>query len=140
MTDTTVSNSDIATVRTFIECEAARDVPGVLALVTQDVVFEMPFAPGGGVRIQGSDALGDALTTGLAMYKTWTMDVTRLETTGQGVVFAEYTATARTTTGRDYHQQYVGRFVLANGLITSWQEWFNPLTLQAVIASLTPTT
>ncbi|TQF69272.1 nuclear transport factor 2 family protein [Rhodococcus spelaei] len=127
---------DIAVVRTLIDREATGDVSAILDLVAVDVVFDMPFAPGGAGRIEGAAALGEALTVGIGMYQEWTMALTSAETGGRGVVFAEYTAAARTTTGFDYHQHYIGRFILSGGRITGWREWFNPLSLQAAIASL----
>jgi ketosteroid isomerase-like protein len=127
----------VGTVTALIEAEGRRDIDAMLALLAEDVVLDMPFAPGGGALLHGREAVGDALRAaiepGAGLYELWRMWPLEVHgTSTPGLCFAVFAASARTWDGRAYDQTYIGRFEVRDGLVAVWREWFDPLPLLAV--------
>lgn len=114
----------------------APEAEDFLAMCADDIVWEFPFAPAGGVhRIEGKDAVaaylpkvgclikvdGGSLT---AVHRTTDPDTTiiEFEITGSGAV-----------TGLAYDQRYICVFTTRDGRIVHFKDYWNPITLLSAV-------
>lgn len=114
----------------------APEAEDFLAMCADDVVWEFPFSPPGGVhRLEGSAAVkaylpkvadlisvsGGSLT---AVHRTTDPDVTVLEfeVTGTGIA-----------TGLPYDQRYICVVRTRDGRIVHFKDYWNPLTLLSAV-------
>lgn len=109
---------------------ATGDSGALVALCTDDVVFEFPFAPPGRpARIEGKQVLGDYLKT--VTGRTHIEGVSNLEiheTVKPEVAIIEMTLTGTVTaTGAPYEQSYVAVLTVRDGLIAHYRDYWNPL-------------
>lgn len=129
-------------VRRFLAAEAKQDVQGMADVLAEDIVFEMPFAlPGLPDRVEGKGTVVEFLEQFLGkergMFTGWDLsniriypggdpDLTFAELDGQGLVVQS---------GYEYRQKYIILFRVADGRISHWREYLNPIPLLAAIAS-----
>lgn len=116
-----------------------RDIEGVLAAMTQDVVFEMPYAHQENLatRLLGKTAVRATFAehfdpvTGL--FKEFTF--TRVEAhslAGEDAAVAEYSSEGvLAATGAPYENHYVGIFRFDGDLLTLWREYFDSFVIAA---------
>ncbi len=102
----------------------------LLDMMTDDVVFEFPYAlPGGIRRIEGKAALADYLPRFGELFTMESMALIRaiLSDDGQHAV-VEFSAKAHANdTGARYDQDYVSVIDLRNGRISRYRDYWNPL-------------
>lgn len=105
---------------------------GFLDMITDDVVFEFPYATPGMVRrIVGRDALAAHLTEFSELFELerLTLDAVHRTDETRTVVF-EFGAAGRcVATGRPYPQRYISVVELREGLIARYRDYWNPQVL-----------
>src|SRR5215471_13454547 len=92
--------------------------------VSEDAVFEYPYADEASRRLEGRDAIGQALRkTGLAA-SNWNFTGLRLfQTLEPGVYFVEYKASAYVpATQHKYESRYIARVTVRDGKIANYLE------------------
>lgn len=106
------------------------DVPAILDLCADDVVFEFPFAPPGRpTAVSGKGPLGRYLTavpsrvqfdrlSNFEPHQTLDPDVAVIEMTAAGKI---------KDTGEPYDQSYVVVLTAREGRITRYRDYWNPL-------------
>lgn len=132
----TSGNSLSGLLRRTIGDRLAPDADDFLEMCADDIVWEFPFAPPGGVqRLEGKAAVaaylpkvgglisvtGGSLT---AVHRSTDPDVAILEfeITGTGVA-----------TGLPYDQRYICVFKTRDGRIVHFKDYWNPLTLLSAV-------
>jgi ketosteroid isomerase-like protein len=126
----TVTN-DLA--RAYLTALEQKDLEGLLAILTEDAVLEMPFDVSGTNSprdlwrgIDGAAAhYGQAFTDVASITFT---DVAISPTIDPNVIFAEALGDMAMVNGRPYNNRYVFRFDLRDGKIRRIREYGNPVT------------
>jgi ketosteroid isomerase-like protein len=92
--------------------------------VTDDAVFEYPYADEGYQRVEGRKAIGQALRKLSATASNWRFTgLTLYETLYPHVFFVEYTAKAYVPTTRNtYESRHIGRVTVKDGKIADYHE------------------
>jgi len=101
-------------------------------LLADDLVLETPFAPPGAPEAVNSRAeYLDAMRGADRAFNRKVMVLDGCdELAGQDALVAQYHADAETRAGRPFPQRYVGFFWFADGKVTRWREFYNPLVIQ----------
>lgn len=111
---------------------------GLLDMLTDDVLFEFPFAPPGGVtRLEGKAALsaylpkvGQLFTIeGLSLYRTI------VSADGRHAVLEFSGSAFANDGGARYDQDYVSVLDLRDGLISRYRDYWNPGILLAAVGA-----
>jgi ketosteroid isomerase-like protein len=125
------ATTDLA--RAYFTALEQKDLGGLLAILTEDAVLEMPFDVAGTNKPrdlwQGSD--GAAAHYGQAFTDVASITFTEVAispTTDPNVVFAEALGDMAMVNGRPYNNRYVFRFDLHDGKIRRIREYGNPVT------------
>jgi ketosteroid isomerase-like protein len=133
MNDTDLRVSNLAVVRRYIDAINAWDFDTKRALLAEDAVFEMPYAPEGFERrIVGRDNIIAFLETIPAIIDAENLHDVRLETynSDPGEIVAEYRSDMVIKPhGAEYRNEYVSRFSLRDGRITRFAEYYDPIRL-----------
>ncbi|KPV60605.1 hypothetical protein QJ48_04645 [Paenibacillus sp. A3] len=132
----------------FLELEAKQDIAGMGALMTNDIVYEMPFGLQGD-RVQGKESLIQLLDQFIGkehgIYSSWDIFNIRVYAAGEGkeeqeIVVAEMDGRGIVKqNGYKYTQSYISLLHVNDGRITLWREYweyFNPIHLQNTLDSL----
>ena len=92
--------------------------------VTEDAVFEYPYADDGSRRIEGRETIGQALRKFPAMASNWTFSDLRLfQTLYPNIFFVEYRAKAYVpATQHIYESRYLARITVRDGKIANYDE------------------
>jgi ketosteroid isomerase-like protein len=92
--------------------------------VTEDAVFEYPYADDESRRIEGREAIGQALRKFPAVASDWTFSDLRLfQTLYPNIFFVEYRAKAFVpATQRIYESRYLARVTVRDGKIANYDE------------------
>jgi ketosteroid isomerase-like protein len=92
--------------------------------VTEDAVFEYPYADEAFQRIEGRKAIGQALRKLRVIASNWTFtDLKRYETLYPHIFFVEYTAKAYVpTTQRTYQSRHLARVTVRDEKIANYNE------------------
>jgi ketosteroid isomerase-like protein len=92
--------------------------------VTEDAVFEYPYADKAFRRIEGRQAIGQALRKLPVMASNWTFtDLKLYQTLYPHIFFVEYTAKAYVpTTQRTYESRHIARVTVGDGKIANYNE------------------
>jgi len=92
--------------------------------VTEDAVFEYPYAEEAFRRIEGRKAIGQALGKLPVMASNWTFaDLKLYQTLYPHIFFVEYTAKAYVpTTQRIYASRHIARVTVGDGKIADYYE------------------
>lgn len=92
--------------------------------VTEDAVFEYPYADDAHRRIEGREAIGQALRTFPATASNWTFSDPRLfQTLYPDIFFVEYRAKAHVpATQHAYESRYLARITVRDGKIADYVE------------------
>jgi uncharacterized protein len=129
--------SDDATmvVRRFLDALFRLDGEAMIAMMSEDIVYEFPFAPDGQPRLIEGRAhvapLVRAFTDGgFRSLKLIRLDV-RAEADPGRVVVEMASEGVVAANGRDYLQEYVSLITVRNGKITRKVEYYNPLPMIA---------
>ena len=112
------------------------DAAGLLDMMADDVVWEFPYSPPGGVdRLDGKAALAAYLPGVAAMITIETLETTAVHPCADGeVVVVEFSATGRgNATGAPYDQRYVSVVRVRDGRIVHYRDYWNPLV--AIVAT-----
>src|SRR4051794_35524688 len=103
------------------------------ALLAEDAVFEMPYAPEGfDRRFEGREAIVTFDETIPAIFDAENLHDLRLETyhSDPGEVIAEYRSDmVIKPPGAEYRNEYVSRFTVRDGEITRFAEYYDPIRL-----------
>jgi hypothetical protein len=98
-----------------------------LEFVTEDAVFEYPYADDAYRRIEGREAIGHALRKFPVTASNWTFSDLRLfQTLYPDIFFVAYKAKAYVpATQRTYESRYLARVTVKDGKIASLEELWN---------------
>ncbi|MFC0531564.1 nuclear transport factor 2 family protein [Phytohabitans kaempferiae] len=108
------------------------DVTGWVDLCAEDVVFEFPYAPAGRPqRLEGKKAVASYLSVLPGSIEvTKEPQVTVHQTVDPNKAIIEMQIEGRVTaTGAPYDQSYVVVLTVADGLITLYRDYWNPLVV-----------
>ncbi len=103
-----------------------------LDMVADNIVMEFPYAPPGGVpRVEGKAALAEYLPGAASLITIESMSqpvVHRAQ--DSNIAILEFTCAGHgTETGITYDQTYISVVTLADGYITHYRDYWNPLIL-----------
>ena len=133
MNDTDLRASNLAVVRRYIDAINAWDFDTKRALLAEDAVFEMPYAPEGFERrIVGRDNIIAFVETIPAMIDAENLHDVQLETynSDPGEIVAEYKSDMVIKPhGVEYRNEYVSRFTVRDGQIARFAEYYDPIPL-----------
>jgi ketosteroid isomerase-like protein len=133
MNDTDLREANVAIVRRYIDAINAWDFDTKRALLAEDAVFEMPYAPEGFQRrIVGRDEIIAFVETIPAIIDAENLHDVRLETfsSDPGEIVAEYRSDmVIKPTNAPYRNEYVSRFTVRDGRITRFAEYYDPIRL-----------
>jgi ketosteroid isomerase-like protein len=133
MTDTELRKANMAVVRRYIDAINAWDFDTKRALLAEDAVFEMPFAPQGFQRrFVGRENIIAFVQTIPAIIDAENLHDVRLETynSDPGEIIAEYRSDMVIKPhGAEYRNEYVSRFTVRDGRIARFAEYFDPIRL-----------
>lgn len=117
----------------YIAALQDRNVAAVLSLLAPDACSEFPFAPDNvPSRFVGRDvAEFISLVVGQLIERISIQDVEITEVSST-LAFVEMTSDCLTRRGEAYRNRYVIRVESANGQITLWREFFDPLATTVV--------
>lgn len=133
MTETTPGAVFAAATRAFTR----GDIDGWLARAHDDIVVEFPYAPPGRpTSVTGKEAVGEYLRavpaqidfdeiTHLEVHQSVATDTAVIEWSARGRVKA---------TGAPYEMAYVVVLTLADGLMKTYRDYWNPLTLTETLS------
>ncbi len=126
MNDTDLREANVAIVRRYIDAINAWDFDTKRALLAEDAVFEMPYAPEGFERrIVGRDEIIAFVETIPAIIDAENLHDVRLET-----LIAEYKSDMVIKPhGVPYRNEYVSRFTVRDGRIARFAEYYDPIRL-----------
>jgi uncharacterized protein len=129
----------------FFEAQAKQDVQGMADVLAENIVFEMPFAlPGLPDRVEGKGTVVEFMEQFLGkergIFTGWDLHDIRIYPGGDpDLFFAELNVQSVVTqSGYQYRQKYIILFRVADGRISHWREYLNPIPLQEAIASIHP--
>jgi uncharacterized protein len=110
--------------------------PGPLTgdLLTDDVVVELPFAPGGPSRIEGRETFLARINPQRAAFPL-RIDGSRVlavhDTADPDTIVVEYELTATSTvTGRQSSSPFIAVLTARDGKVAGWREYQNTLAMQ----------
>jgi uncharacterized protein len=133
MDDAQLREANMATVRRYIDAINAWDFDTQSALLAEDAVFEMPYAPDGFERrITGRDEIIAFVETIPAITDAENLHDVRLETfhSDPGEIVAEYRSDmVIKPTGAVYRNEYICRFTVRDGTVTRFAEYYDPIRL-----------
>jgi len=107
---------------------SARDMAGLRALLADDAVLEWPFAGREVVAYRGGDT-AIKMFSPINVFEIFSLTVTDIhEPADSGIVILEaHSHGIFADTRPDYHNRYVFILSIADGKITRWREYFNPV-------------
>ena len=110
-----------------VRLQGQRDFEGIRSVVTPDVVLEFPYHPLGARTYQGVDALIREISI-IKAFQTFELDVVDVFDTGGDTVIIEGRSRGTYRSGRpDYTNHYLIVLTLAEGKVSRWREFYNPL-------------
>jgi ketosteroid isomerase-like protein len=118
------------TIERLFDCLNAGDYVALSGLVTEDAVFEVPYADM--VAKGRSEFLKVFSETTAQLFDNLTFAVESIYVCDPppATVVVEYRSRATLrSTGKPYRNQYVGIFVIRDERIDLWREYFNPMEL-----------
>jgi uncharacterized protein len=98
-------------------------------LLTDDAVYEFPFAPAEfPSRVEGKEAVAKYMTGLPQLAENWQFwDFDFSATTNPDVFFVEFKGSAdAAATGRKYEQTYIGRIEMRGEKMSNYREFWNP--------------
>jgi ketosteroid isomerase-like protein len=107
-------------------------------LLTDDAVYEFPFAPAAfPSRVEGREAIAEYMTGLPQLAKNWQFrDFTFSATTDPDVFFVEFKGSADViATKRKYEQIYIGRLEMRGEKMSKYREFWNP---QVIVDAFMP--
>jgi ketosteroid isomerase-like protein len=133
MSDEQLRERNMAIVGRYIDAINRCDVDTRRALLAEDAVFEMPYAPEGFERrITGRKSIIAFVETVPSIIDVPNLHDVRLETyhSDPGEVVAEYRSDmVIKPTNAEYRNEYVSRFTVRDGRITRFAEYYDPIRL-----------
>jgi len=108
----------------------ATDASTFLDMVDDEIVMEFPYAPPGALpRVEGKPALAEYLPHAASLITIDSMSEPVVHhTQNPNVVILEFTCKGYgTDTGVAYNQTYISVVTLADGYITHYRDYWNPL-------------
>ena len=129
-------------IRGFLEAGAKQDVPGMADVLSENIVFEMPFAlPGLPDRVEGKGTVVEFLEQFLGkdrgIFTGWDPQNIRIYPGGDPYLFfTELDLQALVAqSGYQYRQKYIILFRVSDGRISHWREYLNPIPLREALVS-----
>lgn len=107
-------------------------------MVADDIVIEFPYAPPNFVpRIEGKKALIEYLPNAASLIAIESISVSaQHRTRNSNIVVLEFTCKGTgVKTRKSYDQTYISVVTLANGYITYYRDYWNPLVLMHALGS-----
>ncbi|MGW5106105.1 nuclear transport factor 2 family protein [Nocardia sp. NPDC004123] len=132
MNESTPRHSISDTVGQLLEHLSKGALEQALALADDNVVMSIPFQPPGYVtRIEGKSELRAFLARVLDLFSPFELHLTEtfLSDTDESVVAHYYSDATVARTGKPYENTYLAIFRFADGLLTEWTEFANPLVV-----------
>lgn len=114
----------------FYEASTQKDLAHLEQLLTEDAVWEMPFALGGPSTSVGRAAVLATFEQAFANLATLSFeDVRIMPAVEEGLVFVECRGTSVAVSGQSYHNRYIEVFRVRDGRICLVREYFDPIVL-----------
>jgi hypothetical protein len=128
-------------VRQALDAHLRTTNPGFLSMLTDDIVFEFPFAlPEGLTHLNGKAALAEhlKLISSLISLESMTLENTLIDTQAEQAMLEMSCRGTSNVTGNRYDQHYVCVLTLREGLISRWRDYWDPIVVvQAMGGSVT---
>jgi uncharacterized protein len=119
-------------VQRLIERVGTLDIDAALELTTEDLVLDLPFRADGGPRhLEGKAARSFVAAMPKLFSRLPFPEIVVHGALPSGEIVAEYRSEGETRSGREYSNVYVGFFMLREGRIASWREYFDPNVVSA---------
>jgi ketosteroid isomerase-like protein len=123
-------------VRRLIELVGSFSLDEALALVTDDLILELPFRGDGGPRrMEGDDARMFIRSLPKLFVTLPFRDVVVHGRLPSGIVVAEYRSHGVTRAGRPYRNTYLALFGMRGDRVATWCEYFDPNVVASAFES-----
>ena len=122
----------LATAEGLLEVISRLDIEGLRACLHDDVVMELPYAPGDiPLRFEGLENVVQAMRTAPEMFHRFRFSVhERYWCPERDTAILEATSMAIKKSRRVYQNRYLFVFRFRKDRVVHWQEFFNPLLVQ----------
>ncbi len=122
----------LTTAEGLLDTISRLDIEGLRACLHDDVVMELPFAPGDApLRFDGIEAVIQAMQTAPEMFHRFRFSVhERYWCPDRNTAILEATSMAMTKSRRVYQNRYLFVFEFREDRVVHWQEFFDPLLVQ----------
>lgn len=127
------------TLHRMLELLLAKDMDGIADLWAPDGAAEFPFAVAGApTRLASREEVRQDLTGYPDLLDVTEVPSVRVHpTTDPRTIVAEFTALGTTVrTGRPYRLDYIAVITVADGLITTYRDYWNPVAAAAATGTL----
>lgn len=119
------ANAELAV--TAVMLQGKRDFDGIRSVVSPDVELDFPYHPLGAQIHRGVDAMIREIGI-IKAFQTFSMEVVQVFDTGGDTVIVEARSRGTYRSNRpDYTNHYLIVLTLADGKVTRWREFYNPL-------------
>lgn len=138
MPDTTDDQRRAANRATFtaiMEAITAGDYDALGSMVTEDLVFDLPYGPSFLPNpVEGRDTWMANTTQTFAMFSSFVQHVDVVyDLVDPDILIAEYHSDAKVAhNGNDYRNRYIGVLRFRDGLVCGWTEFHNPSATKAL--------
>ena len=122
----------LATAEGLLDTISRLDIEGLRACLHDDVVMELPFAPGGiPLRFDGLENVVQAMQSAPEMFHRFRFSIhERYSCPERDTAILEATSMAITKSRRTYQNRYIFVFRFREEKVVHWQEFFNPLLVR----------
>ena len=110
-----------------------------LDMCAEDIVFQFPFAPAGGVReLRGRDAIAAYLPKAgrLIDFESMSPAVAYQSTDGETYILEFSCKGKGADTGERYDQDYISVITIRQGRIVRYRDYWNPLILLSAVGGI----
>jgi uncharacterized protein len=123
-----------AVLRRAMDAITDLDADGVLACLTQDAAFQLPYEDA--LTDLDRNGFGELLRWMFTSYERFTITVTHVyEVVGGDTLIARYEGDCLSRNGVPYANRYLGIFEFRDGRIAHWREYANPLISREAVAA-----
>lgn len=125
------ASNDETVVRKLLEAVSALRIDDAAALLSPDLLLELPFRHDGGQSVlRGEAALRFIRSMSRLFSRMDFIGITVHGRAGSGVIAAEYRSNGLTKAGESYVNGYAGFFDVRDGKVTRWREYYDPVVIQ----------
>ena len=129
----TTPDDTLTTAKKLVDALSRRDTAGLLALLAEDILLEVPFPLVPGENVTGARyQRGEAVRTYVRDVEVRTASIkfenVEWRTTNDGLAIFRADGDITLSDGRPYPNHYLMLFEAADGKITRWVEYLNPVS------------